>query len=68
MGPLHKCTYRARNYGVVGAASLFPTQTIVQPDLRAGRYDTGNLLAFLLSFHHVILKLVLIIKISEHAS
>ncbi|GMN30057.1 hypothetical protein TIFTF001_002673 [Ficus carica] len=59
-----KCPYRARNYGVVGAASLFPTQTIVQPDLTRVGTTQASSLAIILAFHHLILDLVLIIRIA----
>ena len=54
MGPLHKWSYRARNYGAVGAANLFPTQSTVQPDLgRVGTSQT-SLLAIILIFSFLI--------------
>ena len=61
--PYHECRYRARNYGVVGAAKPFPTQTIVQPDLTRVGPTQASLLAIILICH---LDLVLII--CEHAS
>ena len=57
MGPLLVCMYRARDYGVVGAAKPFPTQTIVQPDLT--RVGTTQAIARHLSFHHVVSYLIL---------
>ena len=68
MGPLQKCTYRARNYGVVGAASPFPTQTIVQPDLTWVGMTQASSLAIILAYHELILDLVLNLIIGEHAS
>ena len=64
--PYHECLYRARNYGVVGAAKPFPTQTIVQPDLTRVGTTQASLLAIMLTCSYVILDLVLII--CEHAS
>ena len=63
MGLLHKCPYWARNYGVVRAASPFPTQTIVQPDLSRAGTTQASSLAIILAFHHFILNFVLALEL-----
>ena len=63
MGPLHQCPYRAHNYGVVGAASPFPTQTIVQPDFSRVGTTQASLLAIILPLHHSMLNLVLALEL-----
>ena len=68
MGPLLVCMYRARDYGVVGAAKPFPTQTIVQPDLTRVGTTQATCSPSYFSSCRVILDLIILIRFREHAS